>query len=139
MELLHGEITKEFYNIEFITLDSNFYQELELDVSSLIDKNELIQEINNLYVDSSSVYQIKLIGTRNFFIDVNEIIKYVKNENILKFKNETISNYNFEELAIENTLKGYFVKNLLEKMNDSNEYEKKELEKAIEIGLELLN
>ena len=71
--IILGEINKDYYNVEYITLDCDFYIEIPLDISEIIDKEELIQEINNLYTVSESVYQIKLTGKHNFYIDTNEI------------------------------------------------------------------
>ena len=45
--------------------------------------------------------------------------------------------YDLEELSKEESLKGVFVKVMLEKLNSGN-FETEEIEKAIEIGLEVL-
>ena len=42
--------------------------------------------------------------------------------------------YNFDQLAMQNNLKGIFVKRMLEKLNEENSDEKA-IKKAIEIGL----
>lgn len=139
MDLFLGEITKDYYNIEFITLDSEFYKEITLDVSEFLDKTDLIQNINKLPVSFDSVYQVKLIGKRNFIIDINDIIKYVKLDNILKFKDDTDTSYSLDILANEHSLKGYFVQELFDRLkNASSEDEQEEIKKAIEIGIKLL-
>ena len=134
--IITGEISKNYYNINFITLDSDFYIEIPIDISNIFDFSELIQEINRIYIDSESVYQIKLIGIRRFLIDTNEIIKYLNFDNILKIKDETTINYNLNEISTRNNLKGYFVKELLEKLENANDNEKIKIQKAI--GLNLL-
>ena len=63
--------------------------------------------------------------------------KKIKNKNILKIKNNTKLNYELEELAKENNVKGIFVRNMLKKLEENID-QKEEIEKAIEIGLEII-
>ena len=66
-------------------------------------------------------------------------MKYIENERIIKIKNHTKIAYDLEKMANENTLKGLFIKEMLEKLKqDLSEEEKEMIEKAIEIGLEAL-
>ena len=90
-----------------------------------------LEEKNNVYI------KIILIGNRNFEINKYEILKYIKNERIIKIKNHTKIAYNLETMANENTLKGLFAKEMLKKLKqpDLTLEEKEMIEKAIEIGL----
>ena len=58
-------------------------------------------------------------------------------KNIIKIKNETKIKLNLEELSKENNLKGLFIKEILDELNKEN-YDKKILENALEIGLDAL-
>ena len=79
------------------------------------------------------------MGSRNFEINKYELLKYIENERIIKIKDKTKIAYNLTKIANENTLKGLFAKEMLEKLKQTQEIEEKELiEKAIEIGLEAL-
>ena len=61
----------------------------------------------------------------------------VENKEIIKIKDKSKLGYDLQEIAKQTTLKGYFVKEILMRMQ--NETENKELlEKALEIGLETL-
>ena len=64
----------------------------------------------------------------------------MENERIIKIKNHTRIAYDLEKMANENTLKGLFAKEMLEKLNqpEITDEEKEIIEKAIEIGLEAL-
>lgn len=97
-------------------------------------KEDLIEFLNNLKLDDNKLYKIILVGKRNFEINTREILKLLSNQNILKIKDFTKLNYDVNSLKNENTLKGIFVKEALEKLN-SGEYSKEEIEKAIEIGI----
>ena len=59
-----------------------------------------------------------------------------KNQNIIKVKDYTKINYDLEKISKENTLKGLFVKGILQKMKDNPE-DMSVLENALEIGLEI--
>lgn len=136
--MIVGEITKESYKIQYIELDKEFYKDVELDVSNVFDKESLVNEINKLEVDKQYVYKVNLTGTRNFDINVDDIYKYVEIENIMKLKNETVSKYKLEDMATENNLKGIFIREMLSRYENADDKEKEKIQKAIEIGLDVL-
>lgn len=83
------------------------------------------------------MYKLILVGKRNFEININEIQKSILLENVIKIKDRTKLSYNLDELSKEQSLKGIFVKIMLEKLNSGN-FKPEEVEKAIEIVLEVL-
>ena len=95
--------------------------------------------MNEEKIKEKELAKINLIGKRNFEIDIYEIYKFIENEKIIKIKDKTKINYDLEKLAKETTLKGIYVKEMLEKLEQENDEEEKQtIEKAIEIGLEIL-
>ena len=130
-----GEITKNTYNIQFLKLDNRKFLEKEVDINSLCSQEELIEELNNIPFSPNEEIKIILTGKRKFEINTIEISKLIQNEQIIKIKDETKTNNDIESLKKENNLKGIFVKKCLEKLESEN-YNKEEIEKAIEIGLE---
>ena len=80
------------------------------------------------------------MGNRNFEINIYDLLKYIFNNRIIKIKDNTKIAYDLENIANENTLKGLFTKELLDKLNNENiSIEEKEIiEKAIEIGYDAL-
>ena len=125
--------------LEFIELDDEQFTKIELNVDNIVSKEELIENINELKIDKNNYIEIILIGARNFEIDKYDILKYIKNDRIIKLKDETKISYNLEKISNETTLRGLFVKEMLEKLeNEENVENKKMIEKAIEIGLESL-
>lgn len=138
--MIVGELEKEKINLQFIKLDETEFKIQELDITEINSKEELIEKINELNIEENNLIEIYLTGKRNFEIDTYEIKKFITNEKIIKIKNKTKINYNLEKISEENTLRGIFVKKMLEKINSlENEDEKDILEKSIEIGLESLN
>ena len=132
--MIVGEIENKKLKLEFVKLDDIEFTVLEQNVDSFNSKEDLIEFINELKLDKDKMYEIKLIGIRNFEINIRDIFKFITVYNVLKIKDSTNIEYNLNEIKEENTLKGLFVKEALKKL-ESNEYSKEEIEKAIEIGL----
>lgn len=138
----HGMIVGNFdgdLKLEFVPLDDEEFTKCEINVNNLGSKEELIEIINGLNINSKEYIEIVLVGERNFEIDKYEILKFIENERIIKIKDETKIARDLEKISNENTLRGLFVKEMIEKLKSENDLEKKEiLEKAIEIGLDAL-
>ena len=137
--MIVGEIQKKELKIEFIPLDDEQFKEIEMDISEFLSKEELIEKINQLEIANNEYIKIILIGNRNFEINKYDLLKYIEKQRIIKIKDHTKIAYDLEKIANENTLKGLFAKEMLQKLEQTNEIEEKEIiEKAIEIGLEAL-
>ncbi len=139
--MIVGDLQKGSLKTEFIPLDNEQFKEIELDITKVLSKEELIEEINNLEIQKNEYVKIILTGNRNFEINKYELLKYMENERIIKIKDNTKIAYDLSKIANENTLKGLFAIQMLEKLNQlkSDELQEKEIiEKAIEIGLEAL-
>ena len=99
-----------------------------------------MEAIEKLDLDEAKFYKILLVGKRNFEVNPYELAKIIKQENIIKIKDQSVINYNIEELSKQINLKGLFAKNILNKIETQNdEAEKENLMKAFEIGIEILN
>lgn len=135
--MIVGEIEKGKLELKFIPLDEEKFKETEIDITEISSKEELIEKINHLETRDNEYTKIRLIGNRNFEINKYEILKYIKNERIIKIKDSTKIAYDLEKMANENTLKGLFVKEMLEKLKQPQitPEEKEIVEKAMEIGL----
>ena len=135
--MIVGELTKEKFEYAFIRLDDRKFEEVELDVEGFLSKEDLVEAILELNLYEMNMYKIILVGKRNFEINTRELLKVISKENILKIKDCTRINYNIEELAKQNNLRGIFVREVLEKY-ESGLCTKEEFQKAIEIGLEVM-
>lgn len=137
----HGMVVGEFSDkklkTEFIPLDEGEFKINELDISELESVETIADTINNLILDSNKFYEIYLVGNKNFEIDLYNLKKMILQNNVIKIKDNTKVSYNLEELAKSNNLKGLFVKEILDRLEDDT-YDKETVEKALEIGLEIL-
>lgn len=138
MEWLLGEIDEnKKLSYKFIKLDDTEFAEIELNVNKIESKEELIEKINELVLDEDKLYEVLLVGNRNFEINVRDVFKLITKQNILKIKDTTTLKYNLDEIKNEKTLRGLFVQELLKKQEEKV-YSDEEITKAIEIGLNSL-
>ena len=133
-----GELDKENIKLEFIEIDNKEFKELELDISDVNSIEELIEKINELKLEENIFYKLIFIGDKNFEINKYKLFQFITNENIIKIKDNTQIKINLEEISKNNNLKGIFVKEILDELNKNN-YDKKILQNALEIGLEIIN
>ena len=137
--MIVGDISKEELKTKFIKISEIEFEELEIDCTEIISQEELVEKINTLNLNQNKLYKIILIGKRNFEINTYNIFKYNLDERIIKIKDNTKPNYDLKNMENETTLKGLFVKEMVERLKKaSNQKEKEIIEKAIEIGLEVL-
>ena len=126
---------KNKIKINFIKLDNRIFEEKNIDISEINSEEQLIEKIDSIELNENNFYKIILVGTKNIEIKIDEICKLIKQrEIILKVKNKTETKNDFDKLSEQNSLKGIFVKKMLERLNDKNE-NTEEIKKAIEIGL----
>lgn len=133
-----GELTKEKLDLSFIAVDTMEFTQLEVDITKINDLEELIQKINDLLLDENKFYKIILVGKRTFEIDLLELMKLILKENIIKIKDKTDSDYEIEKMVNETTLKGIFIKQLLEEKEKQN-YTDEEINKILGIGLSIMD
>lgn len=106
---------------------------LEIDITKL----KAPEEILNVVELSDDIYRIILKGERNVEVEkIKEILKEEK-KNICEIKDLTHISYDFEQIAKEQNLKGYFTKKMLAELKEKPEQEE-EILKAIEITYQLL-
>lgn len=132
--MLDVKLDKKELEMKFIKLDNREFKESKIDITNINTKEELIEKLNNLEIPENMMYKIILEGTRNFEIETSKILKLIEQKNILKIKNNTKIKYDLETLSKQNNLKGIFISEMLDLLNNEN-IDKEIVEKAIEIGL----
>ena len=135
--MIVGEIEKEKNKLKFIQLDDTEFIEYEINCTEINSTEELIDKINSIKIEENKFYKIILTGKRNFEINIYNLYKYELNERIIKIKDKTKPNYDIEKIAKENTLRGLFVKEIIDELK-KQEKDEEIIEKALEIGMEIL-
>ena len=138
----HGAIDvsleKNKLDIKFVKLDNTEFVEKKIDLSQITTEEEVIETIKNQEFEANKLYKIVLTGCKNMEINTKKISSLLENKNIIKIKDETKMKYDIEKIAMENNLKGYFVREALQMQKDNN-YTDDKTNRIIEIGLNALN
>lgn len=132
-----GELNKKENKLKFIELDETEFIEYEINCTEINSIEELVEKINNIKIEENKLYKIILCGKRNFEINIYDLYKYELNQRIIKIKDITKPNYDIEKIIKENTLKGLFAKEILQEIK-KGEYDEETIERALEIGMEIL-
>ena len=122
--------------ISFVKMEEEIFVEKIINSENKNSEEKAIEILNNEKYDDDKLYKIIFEGTKKCDLNPNTICKLVSNKNILKVKDETKIGYDLFKISEQKNLKGMFVKNLLDKI-ESNPDQKEQIEKAIEIGLEM--
>ena len=125
-------------NIKFIKLDERIFEEIKLDISEFNSQEEIIEKINELNLEETNNYKIILVGNKKTEINIKEIIKLISKNNILKIYDETEIEYEIDKISKQNNLKGIFINELLNEINNEN-YSEEDAKKIIKLGLNLFN
>ena len=137
--MIVGNLSKGNLQIEFVTLDEKELKELELDISEITTIEELLEKIEEVSIEENKLYKIILTGKRNFEINLYKLIKMINQKEIIKIKDKTTLACDIQKISQETTtLRGIYVKEILNKIEKEPE-NKEMLEKALEIGLEVLS
>ena len=137
--MIVGDVEKGDIKLEFIPLDPREFVEIELDCSNISTIEDLAQKIKEINLEENKLYKLILTGKRNFEIVLKEIYQFEIAENIIKIKDTTKPNYFLEDLKNNTTLKGIFAQEILQRLEKAKTDEEKEkIEKAMEIGMEVL-
>ena len=131
-ELLNGKVLTEFFKI-----DNRLFTEYELNVENYMANEDIIEKIDELKFDKEETVKIILIGNKNFDIDTRKILSLITNENVIKIKDKTKINIDIEKLVNENSLKGLFIREVIEKYNN-NEIDEEDAKKIIQIGIDAM-
>ena len=137
----HGVIVGEFINgklkTEFLPIDDRIFTEYELNVENYTSNEEIIEKINDLNFNEKESVKIILTGNKNFDIDTKKIVGLIVNDSVIKIKDKTRVNVDIEKLVNENSLKGLFIREVIEKYNN-NEIDEEDVEKIIQIGIDAM-
>lgn len=87
--MIAGELNGKSLLTNFIKLDDRLFTKYELNVDNFFCKEDLVEKMNNLKLDTMNLYEIILTGNRQFEINTREILNLVEQENILKIKDNT--------------------------------------------------
>ncbi|MDT8716285.1 DNA repair exonuclease [Clostridium sp. 19966] len=157
--IIIGEINKDLINLDFKEICKRKYKILNVDITDssnyddivlkIYEKLELHNDLSNYSIDfaekelTNNLYKIFLRGNieKEFKININVLYQKLKDKFFyLKLIDETEEIIDYDEISKQLSLRGVFVKEMLEKIKfASNEEEKEKLRLALKIGLNALD
>lgn len=138
--ILEGEINSETkqISIKFISLDNKEFIKEEIDISNIYSEEELIEIINQKEKQENKYYEYIFVGNKNIEINTNKILKLIEDKKVIKLKDQSTLKHDLEQISKEKSLKGIFVKHLLDEIKE-DESNREEILRTIEIGLNVMN
>jgi len=148
--LLSDDNNTKNLNVEFIQTGKRHYFNLDVNVTGIGTEETLIEAIsksiskaiNYDIVLEDCLLSITLKGfiQNSFSIDICNIESYFNDKMFfIKIKDETLPDYNLDEIKLEPGLRGVFTRKLLTRISSTeNEYTRKELTTALYYGLQAI-
>lgn len=139
-----GEIGKNICNLEFVPVSKRRHIHHKADVTGLALTgdiyNKILNELKQVYGNefAENLYKIELIGECEAQNEIDKKELLARLEDVLyfvKIKDSTDLKLDFSEIINEPSLKGIFVKKMLQKIENAEENEKEKYKKALKIGL----
>ncbi len=143
-----GEIGKGKCELEFVSVSKRQHIFEKIDISAFSNALEISSAIISVLKEkygeeyAQNLYKIELSGSVSEEIEINtdEILSRLSNElYFVKIKNKTEIAVDLETLKDEASLKGMFVKKMLERTKNAPEDEKELYKKALALGLKAFN
>lgn len=139
-----GEVGKNCCDLKFTPVSKRLHIEEKVDISPFKTTTEIcdaiLKQLQSGYGESfkDNLYKIELVGEidEDTEIITAEILTRLKPElYFVKLKNHTEYALDYEALSAEPTLKGIFVKKMLEKEANATDTEKAFIRKALNLGI----
>ncbi len=137
-----GDVDKSYINLRFEKTNARQYQIITVDISSIAFSYDLTALIESRLLNLKDIYRIVLNGEKQNTLLINneELNNYFEDKVFyIEFVDNTYQVINYDEISKEHNLRGLFVKEMIEAINNSkNSKDKKQNELALKIGLESL-
>lgn len=137
-----GTVEKGVCNLEFERICKRIYTELPIDISGIAPSEisqHVLENLRKIKDYSEHLYKISLVGSiaEGTSLPLDEIESRLSNEvYFVKVRDNTAVKADFEAISKEHSLKGIFVRRMLERLDNSNSDEQHALlEQALNIGL----
>lgn len=128
---------------EFLPTSKRVHAFEKIDITDCADNLEVCRTVENALKEkfgenfAGNLYKIHLVGTKSFAVDTAFITESLSQSlYYVKLADKTSPKINLEVLAKEPTLKGIFVRRMIEKMDTCNEKELPLYKQALKLGLE---
>lgn len=119
----HGTVDIGKCNLEFMKICGREFREIAVDITGLTNLQEVSQKISP-YLEQDHFYKIILKGeiASDFSLNTDSLSAILSSQvHLIKFEDRTtLSMEDIERIAEEKSLKGFFVKNMLDKIREDS-------------------
>ena len=140
-----GEVTNSGLNLDFITCCKRRYHSIDIEIpADVLDSESRVKFLIDSALEAGTaddLYKISIVGEVPPKYPINLDIVTSKLNSIFyyaKIIDDTIFEYNYDELASENGVRGLFVKNMRDKIYAADGEERKIAELALKYGLKAM-
>lgn len=143
--IVYGYISKGNADLKFVKTSKRNYLEKRIDISNAFGYEEVKTIIINSISEEDrkkNLYKIILVGEINgdFNIDENLLWEKIKGDfYYCKVKDKTSVKYDIEEISKGFSIKGLFVKKLMNELNEANAEEEEIIKIALKLGIKSLS
>lgn len=118
-----GSVGKKEAELKFLPIQKRQYNALEIDISDCEIFEDVSKKIKGCITQKEDLYKITFTGSKaeNLSLNLKMITELFEEEAFfVKFKDNTVSKVDINEVAKEFTLKGICAKKIIEKTNQEN-------------------
>lgn len=140
-----GEVYKGGVNLEFIPINKREYKVKYIDISDCNTYEEIKEKLISMFTEQDRLNNLfKIILTGNvksyFNLNIKLLIEKVKHDYyFIKIVNKTTVEIDLDQISNDYSVKGKFVKLMLEKLQYADDEEKEILNRALNIGFQCLS
>ena len=140
-----GEVYKGGVNLKFVPINKREYVVRDIDISNCNTYEDIREKLINLFDKKdrlNNLYKITLTGRIKSHLNLNikVLMEKVKNDYyFIKLLNNTTVVIDLEEISNDYSVRGQFVKLMLEKLKEADNDEQEIINKALNIGLQCLS
>lgn len=140
-----GEVYKGGVELRFIPINKRDYVAKEIDISDCNTYEDIREKLITIFDEKdrlNNLYKIILTGNIKGHLNLNTkvLMEKVKTDYyFIKLLNNTSVDIDLEEISNDYSVRGQFVKLMLEKLKEADDGEKEIINKALNIGLQCLS
>ena len=140
-----GEVYKGGVDLKFIPINKREYIVKDIDISECDTYEDIKEKLLSILDEKdrlNNLFKITLTGNikSHLYLDIKTLVEKLKNDYyFIKVLNKTTVEMSLDELANDYSIRGKFIKRMLEKLKEANEDEKEIINRALKIGLQSLS
>lgn len=140
-----GEVYKGGVELRFVPINKREYVVRKIDISNCNTYEEIREKLTSLFDEKdrlNNLYKIILTGKTKSHLNLNikVLMEKVKSDYyFIKILNNTTVEIGLDQISNDYSLRGQFVKLMLEKLKEADNDEKEIINKALNIGLQCLS